>query len=74
MPLWGAAIVTSLLFGFGHIYQGVANVPKVALVGGIFAGLYILAGSLWLPMILHAVFAVVECTVHRYEPDLHSAE
>jgi len=60
MPLWAAAIVTSVVFGFGHIYQGVANVPKITLVGGVFAGLYLLTGSLWLPMLLHAVFDAVQ--------------
>ena len=60
MPLWTAAIVTSVVFGFGHIYQGVANVPKIILVGGVFAGLYLLTGSLWLPMLLHAVFDAVQ--------------
>jgi membrane protease YdiL (CAAX protease family) len=60
MPLWAAAIVTSVVFGFGHIYQGVANVPKTILVGGVFAGLYLLTGSLWLPMLLHAVFDAVQ--------------
>ena len=66
MPLWAAAIVTSVIFGFGHIYQGVANVPKIILVGGVFAGLYLLTGSLWLPMLLHAVFDAVQGrTVYR---------
>ena len=60
MPLWAAAIVTSVVFGFGHIYQGIANVPKITLVGGVFAGLYLLTGSLWLPMLLHAVFDAVQ--------------
>jgi membrane protease YdiL (CAAX protease family) len=60
MPLGAAAIVTSVVFGFGHIYQGVANVPKIILLGGIFAGLYLLTGSLWLPMLLHAVFDAVQ--------------
>jgi membrane protease YdiL (CAAX protease family) len=60
MPLWAAAIVTSVAFGFGHIYQGATNVPKIILVGGVFAGLYLLTGSLWLPMLLHAVFDAVQ--------------
>ena len=60
MPLWAAAIVTSIVFGFGHIYQGVANVPKITLIGAVFAGLYILTGSLWLPILLHAVFDAVQ--------------
>ena len=60
VPLWAAAIVTSVVFGFGHIYQGVSSVPKITLIGGVFAGLYLLTGSLWLPMLLHAVFDAVQ--------------
>jgi len=60
MPLWAAAIVTSVAFGFGHIYQGATNVPKIILIGGVFAGLYLLTGSLWLPILLHAVFDAVQ--------------
>jgi membrane protease YdiL (CAAX protease family) len=60
MPLWAAAVVTSVAFGVGHIYQGAANVPRVVLLGGVFAGLYLLTGSVWLPMLLHAVLDAVQ--------------
>ena len=54
MPLWAAAVVSTVLFAVGHAYQGAANVPKVAVVGAVFAILYMLSGSLWLPMLMHA--------------------
>ena len=60
MPVWAAAVVSSVIFGFGHAYQGIANVPKIALVGGVFAALYLLTGSVWLPMLLHAIFDAVQ--------------
>lgn len=60
MPLWAAAIVSSVGFGLAHAYQGVAHVPKIALVGGAFAGLYILSGSIWLPMLLHAAVDILQ--------------
>ncbi len=60
MPLWAAAVASSVLFGIGHAYQGAASLPKVTLVGGVFAALYILTGSIWLPMVLHAVFDAVQ--------------
>ncbi len=53
MPLWTAAIISAVGFGLAHSYQGLANVPRVALVGAVFSGLYLLTGSLWLPIILH---------------------
>jgi membrane protease YdiL (CAAX protease family) len=54
MSVWSAAIISALGFGVAHGYQGLANVPKITLVGAVFSGLYVLSGSLWLPMILHA--------------------
>jgi membrane protease YdiL (CAAX protease family) len=60
MPLWAAAVVTSIAFGVGHIYQGAASVPRVVLLGGVFAGLYLLTGSVWLPMLLHAALDAVQ--------------
>lgn len=60
MPLWAAALVSSVGFGLAHIYQGTSNVPKVILIGAGFSGLYLLTGSLWLPMILHAVFDMIQ--------------
>ncbi len=60
MPLWAAALVSTVFFGLGHSYQGLDNVPRVTLVGGVFAALYLLTGSLWLPMLLHAVFDAIQ--------------
>lgn len=54
MPIWVAAIISTVGFGLAHAYQGLSNVPRVMLVGAVLSGLYLLSGSLWLPMILHA--------------------
>ena len=47
-------VLSSLIFGLGHIYLGVAHVPKTAIVGLFFAGVAIASGSLWPAMLLHA--------------------
>ena len=60
MPVWAAAVVSTVGFGLAHAYQGASNVPKVILVGAAFTLLYLLTGSLWLPMVLHAVFDIVQ--------------
>jgi uncharacterized protein len=49
-----AVIVASVLFGIGHVYLGVAQVPKTALIGAILAVVVSLTGSLWPAMLLHA--------------------
>jgi membrane protease YdiL (CAAX protease family) len=53
VPLWGAAVISAVVFGLAHSYQGIKNVPKLAFVGLTLAGLYILSGSLWLPILVH---------------------
>jgi membrane protease YdiL (CAAX protease family) len=60
VPVWAAAIISAVGFGVAHAYQGLANVPKITLVGAVFSGLYVLSGSLWLPMILHATVDLIQ--------------
>ncbi|MCI0490217.1 MAG: CPBP family intramembrane metalloprotease [Blastocatellia bacterium] len=49
-----AVLLSSVLFGLGHIYQGLQGVIKTAAIGLFSALLYILTESLWVPMLLHA--------------------
>jgi hypothetical protein len=51
---WPAAILSSIVFGAGHIYLGVRQIPNTALIGLIMAALVLLSGSLWPAMLLHA--------------------
>jgi len=60
MPLWAAAIVSTIGFGLAHAYQGLAHLPQITLVGGAFAGLYLLSGSIWLPMLLHTAVDILQ--------------
>ena len=60
VPTWAAALLSAVLFGIAHAYQGPANLPRITLVGLAFAGLYLLTGSVWLPMILHAAVDILQ--------------
>lgn len=60
VPVWSAATISAVGFGVAHGYQGLGNVPKITLVGAVFSGLYVLTGSLWLPMILHSVVDLLQ--------------
>ena len=48
-------IATSVFFGLGHWYQGKAGVVKTGITGLIMGTVYLVTGSLLVPMILHAV-------------------
>ncbi len=50
-----AVLLSSVLFGLGHAYLGRLHIVRAGAVGLLFAALYILTGSLWVPMLLHAL-------------------
>ena len=52
-PLAGLA-VSSVIFGLGHVYQGVRGVLLTGLVGAFFGAAYMLCGSIAPAMVLHA--------------------
>jgi membrane protease YdiL (CAAX protease family) len=52
--VWGGVVVTALIFGAGHAYQGLKGVARTCLVGLFFGAGYALTESLWWLMILHA--------------------
>jgi membrane protease YdiL (CAAX protease family) len=49
-----AALLTSLVFGLAHIYQGWKPAVGTGLLGLALAGLYLISGSLLLPALVHA--------------------
>jgi uncharacterized protein len=49
-----AVILSSLLFGTGHVYLGFDQAPKTALAGLVFAVIAVTSGSLWPAILLHA--------------------
>ncbi|NIM61052.1 MAG: CPBP family intramembrane metalloprotease [Acidobacteria bacterium] len=57
-PFWVGALLSSVVFGVAHSYQGPAGIPRTAAVGGMLALLYGLTGSLWAPMLVHAVMDI----------------
>ena len=50
-----AALLSSLAFGVGHAYQGPRGILVTALIGAFMSAVYLLSGSLLLPMILHVL-------------------
>ncbi|MGP8250536.1 MAG: CPBP family intramembrane glutamic endopeptidase [Terracidiphilus sp.] len=52
--VWPAAVLSAVVFGVGHAYLGVRQIPNTAVVGLVMATLAILSGSLWPAMLLHA--------------------
>ena len=53
--VWVAVLGSSLVFAACHLYQGWSGAIRVFVLGTVMAGLYLLTGSLWVPILLHAV-------------------
>lgn len=56
--VWIGILVSSLVFGLGHAYQGPAGMLRVAGIGLALAGITVLTGSLWAAMLIHAVLDI----------------
>ncbi len=48
------ALLTSLVFGLAHLYQGWRAIIGTGILGMAFAGLYLMTASLLLPIVIHA--------------------
>jgi len=48
-----AVVLSSLIFGIGHAYQGLKGIFIITPIGLIFAMLFLWSGSIWAPVILH---------------------
>ena len=55
LPWWAAGLVSALAFGMGHAYQGTRGVAVTTLLGAFLAAVYFLSGSLFVPMVIHAL-------------------
>lgn len=50
-----AALIVSVIFGIGHVYQGRRGVLLTAFAGAFFAAVYMISGSLFIAMLLHVL-------------------
>jgi len=55
---WPAVLVSSVIFGLAHIYQGPRGVVKTATVGLVLALLTVFSGSLFTAIIVHVIMDV----------------
>jgi len=60
MPIWAVIIVSAVAFGLGHSYQGAGGVVRVTVIGIAFGIFYVATGSIWLPMLAHAILDILQ--------------
>jgi len=55
VPLAWAVVLSALLFASGHAYQGLRGVVQVFILGVAFSSMYLLSGSLIVPIVAHVL-------------------
>ena len=68
MPVIAALLVSCLVFGLNHLYQGPRSALGTAIVGFIMGLLFLVTGSLIPPMIVHALIDLQPVYVLRPVP------
>ena len=53
-------MISSIVFGVGHLYQGPTGALRTGVIGMVFAVLTIATGSLWVPMLVHVLIDVFQ--------------
>jgi membrane protease YdiL (CAAX protease family) len=69
LPLIAVVAISSLVFGFGHIYQGPSGMLKTSLIGVLFACLFVVTGSLLPGILLHFLADVSSNFLLPSEPE-----
>jgi hypothetical protein len=58
MPVWVAVLLTSLVFGMGHAYQGAGGAMRTGVLALVFGAMRVGSGSLLGPIVLHGTVDV----------------
>jgi membrane protease YdiL (CAAX protease family) len=69
---WAPVLLSSALFGLGHVYQGWVGVAQTFLIGVILARLTLHWGTLWPAILAHAGLNTLSLTLIRALPGLKS--
>jgi membrane protease YdiL (CAAX protease family) len=55
LSLTWSLVASSVVFGIGHLYQGAAGGIQTAVIGFVLGALFVVTGSLLIPIVVHAV-------------------
>jgi len=55
LSLTWALVAASVIFGIGHLYQGVGGAVQAALIGFVLGAMFVVTGNLLLPMVIHTL-------------------
>ncbi len=67
-----ALVLSTVIFGSVHLYQGPAGIAATTLAGALFMFLYLLSGSIWIVMAMHALGNLGSLTIAPWFADVLS--
>lgn len=65
-PVWLAVLLSAVIFGVAHAYQGPKGMVQVTFLGAAFAIMYVSSGSLLLPIVAHIAVDVLNGTAMQH--------
>ncbi len=65
LPVWGLAVVSSVLFGLGHGLQGPGGVVVTTGLGAVLAAAFVVTGSLAVVVVAHYLVNALEFVVNE---------
>ena len=65
-PTWFAVLLSAVIFGAAHAYQGPKGMLQVTFLGAAFAIMYVASGSLLLPIVAHVAVDVLNGTAMQH--------
>ncbi len=70
LPALGVLLISTVLFGLGHLYQGPKDALQPMALGLLYGVFYLAFGTIWPCVALHALQDLVVTWVAREEPPL----
>ncbi|MFZ6874930.1 CPBP family intramembrane glutamic endopeptidase [Undibacterium sp. Di27W] len=64
-----ALVLSALVFGICHYYQGISGIVRTTVGGLLFGLLTILTNSLWLPILLHVLVDLAVLLIYKPQQD-----
>lgn len=74
LPGYVAVGISAFVFGLAHIYQGISGAVRALAAGVIFGLAYLLTGTLWVPIALHATIDITSLLTSSIALTIEEAE
>ena len=73
-PRYQRHVISIVIFGVLHAYQGIAGIVGTMLIGAVFMALYLVSQNILVPIVVHALFdlrslVLIPMVIHKVHWD-----